>query len=610
MSYRIWAGLFLIAGMLAIGTLSLAAAPEDKLPASASLVLLLDKPSDAATKWQKTALGSMFAGKDFAPFYAELQNGEIAAPLNPKPALGLDWADIARFKEPAALAVLEGEAKQPALVFVAGGKEDAGEVKRVMAEAEKYFDGRKAKRATKKTAGAEVVTYEVAAADGKDVRVCIHITQGDLFAATSSSAAADKVLKQWEAGEKSSLSQDSDFQKVDAQSRKLAGEKRADIRWFVRPLVLADLLQKKAAPKGPGAVVPKVAGAIVRDRVAIARKQGVNAVTSMGGVVTLQPDMNHDFEVASLIVARRPFEKGMRLADMKPGKAIEPPAWVEADVGSYISWNWDFAAALEGAGAWVDENLSDPGFFSSYLSNLALERGVNVRKDIIPQLGPGIFEIGDSHRAKDPSNPTGFRMLIGVQSKDQAKLAKKMPGLTRDDPMLIKDEVVAGNPVRSAPDGEPLFAEPDPVAPKSTKAIQAYGITPTLTILCTDVAWLRSKLAAKEKVKPLVDDPAYKQLALWTAKQENDRTCLRGFMRSDQSGRLDYEAVRSSAVVGKSSLRAQALKFVLLGNSTAKAPAAALPKFDALAPNLLPSGISMAVSTDGFELRAAVLRKE
>ena len=127
------------------------------------------------------------------------------------------------------------------------------------------------------------------------------------------------------------------------------------------------------------------------------------------------------------------------------------------------------------------------------------------------------------------------------------------------------------------------------------------------------MAWLRSKLAAKEKVKPLVDDPAYKQLALWSAKQENDRTCLRGFMRSDQSGRLDYDAVRGATVTSKSSLRAQALRFVLLGNSSAavtKTPAAALPKFDVLAPNLLPSGVSMAVSADGFELRAAVLRKE
>ena len=604
MSYRIGAGLVLIAGMLFAGTMSLAAVPEERLPASVSLVLLLDKPSEAAAKWQKTALGSMLAGKDWEPFYAELQKGEIAAPLNPKPALGLDWADIARFKEPAALAVLEGEAKQPALFFLAGGKEDAGEVKRVMAEAEKYFEGRKAKRLVKKVAGAEVVTYEVAAAAGKEAIVCIHITQGDLFAATSSSAAADKLLKQWEAGEKSSLAQDADFKKVDAQSRKLAGEKGADVRWFVRPLALAELLQKK--------VDPKVPGVRVRDRIAIARKQGVNAITSIGGVVTLQPDKSHDFEVASLIVAKRPFEKGMRLLEMKPGKPVTPPVWVEADVGSYLSWTVDFAAVLEGAGNWVDEKLGDPGAFAAYLGNLRLENDVDVRMDVLSRMGPGIFEVGDSHRTKDPSNPTGFRLLIGVQSKDQAKLAKKMPGLTRNDP-TIKDEVVAGNPLRYAPLGEPLFAEPDADAPKNTKSIQAYGITPTLTLLCTDVAWLRSKLAAKEKVKPLVDDPAYKQLALWSAKQENDRTCLRGFMRSDQSGRLDYDAVRGATVTSKSSLRAQALKFVLLGNSSAavtKTPAAALPKFDVLAPNLLPSGVSMAVSADGFELRAAVLRKE
>ena len=237
------------------------------------------------------------------------------------------------------------------------------------------------------------------------------------------------------------------------------------------------------------------------------------------------------------------------------------------------------------------------------------DNGVDVKKDIISRMGPGIFEVGDSGRAKDRSNPTGMRRLIGIQAKEQTDLAKALKLMTRVD-ATIKDETVAGNPVRSAPNGEPLFTDPDADVPFNTKVVQAYAVTPTLSLLSTDVVWLRAKLAAKEKVKPLVDDPAYKQLALWTGKLENDRTCLRGFLRSDQSMRLDYDAVRSSAVGAKSSQRAQTLKFALLGGSTSKAAAAALPKFDALAPNLLPRGISMAVSPDGFELRAAVLRKE
>ena len=600
MFHRIWAGCTL-AGLVVVSSLSLAAAPEDKLPASASLVLLLDKPSEAAAKWQKTALGSMLGGKEFAPFYAELQKGEIAAPLNPKPALGLDWADIAKFKEPAALAILEGGAKKPAIVFLATGKEDAAEVKRVMVDAEKYFDGRKAKRAVKKAGGSEVVTYEVAAAGGREATVCIHITSGDLFAATSSAAAADKLLKQWETGDKGSLAVDNDFKKVDAQSRKMAGEKGADVRWFVRPLELAALLQSQDK---------KARG--TKDWVTVAGKQGVSAIVSIGGVLTLQQDKDHDLEIASLIVAKRPFERGMRLFDLKPGKPIPPAPWVEAEVGSYLSWNMDFAAALEGAGVWVDEKLDDQGFFAAYLGNLRLDKQVDVKKDIIGRLGPGMFAISDSHRAKDPSNPAGTRRIIGVTSKEQVKLAKALALVSRDDPQ-VRDENVAGNPVRSAPNGEPLFAEPDPAAPKDTKVVQAYAVLPSLSLLSTDVAWLRSKLVAKEKVKPLADDPAYKLITAWTTKLENDKTCLRGFIRNDQSRRMDYETVRNSAVVLKSSLRAKMLKFMLLGDASptvAKAPAAALPPFDALAPNLLPSGVSMAVSPDGFELRAAVLRKE
>ncbi len=598
MSIRISTGLVTISLVLILSFSALAVGPEERLPATASLVLLLDQPSEAAAKWPKTALGEMVAGKDFAPFYAALEQGHFAAPLNPKPALGLDWADVGKLKNPAAVALLEAEVKTPAIVILAGGKEDAAEVKRILADAQKYFEGRKAKRGVTKVAGGEVITYELPSAAGQTADVCIHLTHGDHFAATNSVVAADKLQKQWAAGVKGSLAEDVEFQKIDTQSRKMAGEKAADLRWFVRPIPLAELLQKKRDPKMRGG----------KDLVALAKKLGVGAISSIGGTCTLTPDPAHDYELAGLVLAKRPFKSGMRILDLKPGKPIPPPAWVEADVGSYISWNMDFSTALDGAGDWLDEKLEYPGFLNDYLGDLRISKQVDVRKDIIDRLGPGIFEVTDSHRAKDPSNPKGQRRLIGIHSKEQLKLAKALALVTREDGKA-KDDTIGGNPVRSAPDGEPLFAEPDEDAPKNTKAIQAYAVTPALALLCTDDAWLRSKLAPKGKVTSLSDDAAYKQLTQWTGKQESDKTCLRGFLRSDPSMSIDYDVVRVAGVGSKSSLQAQVLQLVFLGKSPAKEPAAALPKFEALAPHLLPAGVSMAVSPDGFEVRAAVMGK-
>ncbi|HEX5034416.1 MAG TPA: hypothetical protein VFW62_08060, partial [bacterium] len=366
-------------------------------------------------------------------------------------------------KEPAALAIVEAGPNKPALVFLATGKEDAAEVKRVMIAAEKYFDGRKAKKTVQQELGSEVTTYEIAAAAGTETAVCVYIAKGNLFAATNSAAAARKLLKLWEAGDKDSLLLDVDFTKIDAQSRKLAEKKSVDARWFVRPLTLARLLQPKPEKRARG-----------KNWVEIAGRQGVDAVTGIGGVVSLQPNKSHDLEVASLVVAKRPFAKGLRLAEFKPGHPVEPPDWVEAEVGSYISWSWDLLAALDGAGNWLDEKMNDKGLLNAVLADLALNKGVDLRLDVLSRMGPGMFAVSDSHRTKDPSNPSGLRMLIGVQSKEQQKLAKKMPGLTRDEPKKIKDEVVAGSPLRHAPDGEPLFTEPDPMAGKNTRLIQAY----------------------------------------------------------------------------------------------------------------------------------------
>lgn len=571
----------------------------DKLPAGACLVLSVEQAADFSTKWQQSEWGAMLAAPAWQPFYAQLEKEEMAAPLYPRPWLGLNWSDIATFPGPAALAVLADKDKQPALLLLMHAPNAAGQVKECLIQGEKYFESQKAKRTVEKIGDAELVIYEVAATKQRALRRCVQLTSGDYFVCSSSREVVEELLKGWAVGEKESLAADGTFQKVNSQAAMLRGKSGATAIFFVRPLELVELLQPKAQPGERG----------VKNWGVIFRKQGLDGVQGLGGTLSLAEGGPLDVEISAVAIAPRPFAKSLRMASLIPGAAVPPPAWVETEVSSFISAHWDMASAFEGVGDWLGERYDDPGFFAAYLADLRLDKQVDVRKEIIARVGPAMMRVEDMHGTKDKSNPTGWRMMTALEGRDQAKLAKGLLKVVRTDDGC-KVEVVNGTTFASVLRGESILEEPPAGEPLDATQTGSLAVSKTQALFSSDASWLKSKLAAKPAPAPLADDGQYKLLAAWTEKTENKQTSLRSFIRLDDSLQTSYAATGSGPLAKNAPWQTRLMRLALLGAAPAdsKTLPAALPKYEALVPHLHPSATLIGISPQGFEVHAASLR--
>ncbi len=570
----------------------------DKLPAGACLMLSVEQAADFSAKWQQSEWGAMLAAPAWQPLYAQLEKEEMAAPLYPRPWLGLNWSDIARFPGPAALAVLADKDKQPALLLLMHTPNAAGQVKECLIQGEKYFESQKAKRTVEKVGDAELVIYEIAATKERALRRCVQMTSGDYFICSSSREVVEGLLKGWAAGEKGSLAADGTFQKVSNQAAML-GESSAGAFFFVRPLELVELLQPKAQPGERG----------VKNWGVMFRKQGLDGVQGLGGTLSLAEKGPLDAEITAVAIAPHPFAKSLRMATLIPGAAVPPPAWVEAEASSFVTAHWDMANVFEGVGDWLGEKYDDPGFFAAYLADLRLDKQVDVPKEIVARVGPVMMRVEDMHGTKDKANPTGWRMMTALEGRNQANLAKGLLKVVRTDGGL-KTEMIDGTTFASVPRGESILEEPPAGEPPDATQTGSLAVSKTQALFSSDASWLKSKLAAKPAMAPLADDSQYKLLAAWTEETENKQTSLRSFVRLDDSLRTSYAAAGSGPLAKKAPWQTRLMRLALLGEAPAdsKTLPATLPKYELLVPHLHPSATLIGIAPQGFEIHAASLR--
>ncbi len=116
------------------------------------------------------------------------------------------------------------------------------------------------------------------------------------------------------------------------------------------------------------------------------------------------------------------------------------PAWIPADVDSFISIRWDFPALLQGLGSWFDEQYGEgeEGIFESVLQDVHNEPGgpgVDVPNDVVAQLVGPVTVITAS-----------ADVLFAARTKDEPTVAVAVERMLRGDPdveqIQIGDHVV------------------------------------------------------------------------------------------------------------------------------------------------------------------------
>ena len=460
-----------LAGLLLLSLSGRAAADArsgviERVPADTCLALYSADVGGTCEAFLKTTLGQRLSSADFEPLIKELGRLDMAGPLRPQPALGLAWSDLATVHDPGGLVIfpLPNSKMGVAWIFVAPKSTTPPAA---LAAAEKYFKakGFLAKKLTQ--SGASLTVLDPPAAQKTATTRVLFVADG-FYGVANSRAAADALVA---TSADKSLGSSASFAKLLTTSGTDKPARTGDVSFYLRPMEMWELNRaaepadkktpaakatakssasdksksakakppentkaaggSKSATKAKAAAKPKRAKHEPEDKLAAARRLGVDGLQAATGIVAFAAAEPCQWEIQAAILAPRPYRGELRLLAFLPGKLASFPQWIRADAVSVGAWRWNFAQAIQGYGSLFDEaNEPGPdgqGLFEDMLDGLRDDpEGVQVdlRRDLFGRTAEDALRVtlpkpeGAAESADDP-----WLFVVGLRDESAVKAA-------------------------------------------------------------------------------------------------------------------------------------------------------------------------------------------
>jgi len=591
--------LFAACALVAYGGIARGQAPakigdsiERLIPADVIAAVSTDDAAAAARQFSATPLGVMLRSRAWASYFSAVDESQTACALHLRPWFGIDWQDLAGLSAPVCLCLVADAKGQPAWAIVVDVKGRPDAAKELSAKAAAYFQKYKA-RVTQEPDKQRTI-YALPATAKDAVETVVYERDG-IMAFITARGGADRLASFWQSDRKASLASASAWRDVQTQSAALL-KSPPDVRWWLRPLPLVRALPAPPAGRERGR----------RDWRAEAEKLGLVGVEAAGGVIHLARSNSASIESSLVVLAPRPFQKGLQLASLKPGAWRDPPAWAGANAAAWSLAHYDAKLSYEGLGTVFDVKAGpgNEGAFRDFVDRLQLEPGgpqINIRREILPRLKSGTTQVSDFGGPKEAWNPTGRRDLMVLDAIETAELEKVFRRWFAVDveDKTVRVEVVRGQTLWATRPGGNLFID---LGENEERTITSLAITGDGLLLSTDEAWLRSILEAKEPNVPLVKGAPFTSAASYLKSHESPETALRAFARGDANWRLPYEQIKGAKDAKDEDATQMLLQLLLVGkrDGVPAKIAAALPDWKDIAPSLGMSAVSLRVSPGGF----------
>jgi len=404
----------------------------------------------------------------------------------------------------------------------------------------------------------------------------------------------------------------------------------ATIRWFVDPLAYLAADRRTYPPKknrkGP-------------DYVAILRRQGFDAVNSVGGYLFFG-EGNVDVRHNTLVYAPPQngqsadgpdrFQKAARMLRFPNVAGLAPAPWVPEGSASWMSLQWDLANAFDSIQPLVDDIVGEEGVFDDVIASLQEDPDgpqIDVRGDLIKHLGSRCMVASD-HVA--PIDPDCERMLIAIETRNPEAVSKVIAkGMTSESgvrqvdvgghviwetfqPAAAADTKAADGSADDAANGrrsrQRERQEKDSVWPNLSVAV-AHG-----HILLASHRDFLEQVLASSRTSSIVEDGGYQEVAAELKRLLGGEWALSSFSRTEKSIRPAYELLRAGRLSESKSLAGTMLRRLLEGDSqTAGKPqdpdrlkqqvdGSSLPEFEQISRYFGVNGMSMQSTPDGWYL--------
>ncbi len=595
---------------------------------------------DLGERWERTQAGRFTSDPTMKPFVDQVRRRMSGQLGSLEQRLGVtidDFRNVATGE--VAVGVVKSNVKNQrgtlaALVNATG--RDA-EAKSLLSSIDKRLTQRGAKRST----AGELTVYvlpEDKQADLTERTAAVFHQGGYVGVAESQQVAADFLTRL--RGQKSGevLANVAAYKETQARARKAAGRSETHLSWYLAPFEY-QAATRDAITEG---VLPDK-----KDTLAILAEQGFDAITGIGGLVSVATSPERDFVHHTFVfappkpgTAGKPadqrYEGGMRMLELPNSaerlSADSPPVepWAPRQVATYKTLHVDVENVFEHLPSTFDAFAGYKGAFENVLTGLEKDPygpKINVKRDILPYFGTRAVVMTDYTL---PIDPKCERYLLVIDVKDEAALREPIDRWLYSDGAEQKE--IEGVPYwEMVPEDQALGHDDlDPLAPLGEPVQQVQGEREERVLqraavclhqgrlaIASDADFLRQAVFGVSAGESLSHSPDMRATIGALADIAPGDRCVWTFTRSDEAFRPTYELVREGKMPKSQTFFGRLLNRMMTteeqrevgAEREQKVQGDRLPSFELARRYFGPSARSVRSEDDGWLISGVVLSK-
>lgn len=611
------------------------------LPAETVGYVAIDNTPDFLQRWSATQIGRLTEDPTMRPFVEQIEERFNRRFGGIEERLGVTVEDFrAAASGEAALAIVKtGEPKQPGRV-VALIDSEGREVEAAALLGK--IDARLLERGAKKRQAGAITLYDLPAEPKNKLpaRTAAVFHVAGRLAAIEGERLATRMLARVEGGGAgASLADKAAFQNTQDRARKASRGETTSLGWFLSPF------EYEAATREPlaeGELPDK------KDTLAILAEQGFDAITGIGGLVSVAPRGDRDFIHHTYIYAPpkpgtegKPAEEKYRLAmrmlelpnNNAPLSVDQPPVelWAPRQVATYKTWHLDLQNVFQHMGSLFDALYAYEGAFANTLESWERDYygpKVRVQDEVVPFLGKRVVVMTDYTL---PIDPECERYLIAIDVTDEDRLRDPVNRWLKNEPGAEKKSLQGVEYWELGPEDEALtLDEIDPLAPldeepaarpdREERVLRkaAVCLHQGRLVIGSDADFLRQALFGVSPGESLSSSPDLRAAIAALSEIAPGKRCAWTFSRNDEAFRPTYELIREGRMPEAQTFFGRLLNRLLTSDEEREVDAlreqkidgSRLPSFELARRYFGPSARSVRSEQDGWLISGVVLSKE
>ncbi|QGJ69603.1 Hypothetical protein PBC10988_12850 [Planctomycetales bacterium 10988] len=566
-------------------------------------------------KADNTNLGKLFADESMKPFTDHLEQliwDEWTARHSEPDVTFEDLVKLPSGEAAMILSKLEDGTIGSSMILDVTDRK--AEVDDFLKKAENSLIAEGAKKSTSTVSGIEIVFYDVPApeTDGLlrkagEKGSLYYFYAEDCLAMATNKPLLTAIIERLKNPEKPfNLEDDAEFSRIMKACAAQAGDLNPDARGFVRPFPLAEASRaERDEPWDEYEDGP--------DPLRIAREAGFFKLEAIGGYLNLDIDRTYDTMWRAMVIAKPPYEKGMRMMKTPAGEMFKLPGFVPADVASVVTVFWDVKEAFEGFASVFDAYIEEPNAFEDLIESQKDEEygtGIDMREDLAGLTGNQALFIGD---VRLPVTTNSRQNIMAIQTTDPERLAANIAKSFKGDPNT-KTRTVNGHLFYEVSDEPPppTPEDPNPKPLPPTGVAVAFGhllISSHIPMMEKILQYSEGEQSSDWKALG-PDDTEYNFVMKLLDQKVEGPESFRGFDRVTQSVQPTYELIKQGNLRDDDSLLGRILQLAIDDEDRfRKIKGELLPDYEVVRRFLGPGGFSGKTEDWGWSVFGFTLRK-